>query len=127
MKICFLNIFLLFTVFFAKAQTNCNKIPLYPANHIRNPSLERLPGICVTSFSSVPNSNQTPLPTLIPFWQLPVNNYSGITYFGQCNNFIVWHDPQDFIVNPHMGPLYRPLVPLPIPDGNGVLGFRGDR
>src|SRR5687767_1146949 len=109
MKICSLNIFLLFTVFFAKAQTNCNNIPFYPADHIRNPSLEQVPGICVTSFTSSPNPNQTPLPSLITFWQFPVSNYSEIKYFGQCNNFTFWRDPQDYVINPNMFPVYYPL------------------
>jgi gliding motility-associated-like protein len=67
------------------------------------------------------------MPSIIPFWQIPVSNYLGIKYFGQCNNFIFPKDPQFYINNPTAFPRYLPLVPLPIPDGNGVLGFLSDR
>lgn len=128
MRTWLLYFFIFFSVSYSKSQTNCKKIPFYPASHIRNASLEQLAGSCYTTIYGAPNDSAHPaMSSIIPYWQIPVKNYLGIQYFGVCNNFIFSYRPEDFGPNSTGFPVYRPLVPQPIPDGKGVLGFLSQR
>lgn len=127
MKTCFLNIFLLFCSFFAKGQTNCNKIPFYPTYYIGNPSLEQVSYSCETHLNTSTSPLFIPMISIIPHWQEPVLDYLGLTYLGQCNRFYIPQDAISFSNNPGSFPLYDPLVPQPIPDGKGVIGLYSER
>lgn len=109
------------------AQTRvCDQLLFNKADHIRNGSLEQYSGYCYNSFSRIAGDRVNPvMSTVIRYWDLPVQNYFESLYFGKCNNF--YHPIQDaafYVANPTVGILYLPLVPLPIPDGQGVLGFQ---
>ena len=121
MKTWLLFFFLSLAIGNTVAQVNCNKMPFYPANHIRNPSLEQVNYSCETWLYTDTNASTIPMISIIPYWQNPVNNYHNLSYFGECNNFHVYIDPQYQIQNP--GVVHLPLVPQPIPDGKGVIGI----
>lgn len=113
----------------AFAQTRiCGQLLFHEADHIRNPSLEQVGGYCYSTISGAPNDSANPaMSSIIPYWQIPVKEILGINYFGACNHFTLPFDPQHFIVNTNSFPIYLPLVPQPIPDGKGVLGFLSQR
>ncbi len=112
-------LFFIFFIFFfnpAQSQTpDCNKFPFYPANHIRNPSLEQIVTSCEDHLGS-DSIRFIEMSKVIPFWQMPVSNYESVGYFGVCNNF--YH-----VIDPAYEPPHLPIVPRPIPDGRGVIGL----
>lgn len=110
----------------AFAQTPvCGPLMFHSADHIRNGSLEQYSGYCYNSFTRKSGDSINPgMSTVIWYWNLPVQNYLTATFFGKCNNFYQpAPDASFYAANPSAGPLYLPLVPLPIPDGQGLLGF----
>ena len=110
MKFVFLFLIAYYSISFASAQINCNKIPFYPVNYIRNSSLEQDSASCSLIISA---TNNTSLLSTIPYWQYPVYpNPMSVFYFGECNSFITATRYEVY-----------PVVPQPIPDGKGVLGL----
>jgi gliding motility-associated-like protein len=109
------------------AQDNCNKMPFYPADYIGNPSLEQVSYSCETDLITTTSPLFVPMISIIPYWQEPVLDYMGLTYFGQCNRFYIPKNPRDYSYENSGYPLYDPLVPQPIPDGKGVIGISSDR
>jgi gliding motility-associated-like protein len=127
MKLIFIIFFLFVIIVSVKSQTNCHKIPFHLTNHIRNLSLEQAPYYCFTTIYPPPDISHLPMSDIIPSWHLPTSDYTGVKYFGECSDFKLPFDVQDYLRNSNIMPIYLPYVPLPIPDGKGVLGFLSDR
>jgi gliding motility-associated-like protein len=109
------GIFLLwfsFLSFFLQGQDTCFQFPARFISIINNPSFEIDPISCKSGYF-----NEQGL--TIPFWTTPTNEVL-TGYLNSCTNFLV---PNDSIVNESFNNVYMymfPLVPQPIPDGNGV-------
>ncbi|RNI39090.1 hypothetical protein EFY79_05440 [Hanamia caeni] len=127
MKIWLILFSLIATARNTMAQDNCNKMPFYPADYIGNPSLEQVSYSCETDLITTTSPLFVPMISIIPYWQEPVLDYMGLTYFGQCNRFYIPKNPRDYSYENSGYPLYDPLVPQPIPDGKGVIGISSDR
>lgn len=121
-------LFLFILINFTQSQTaDCNKVPFYPADHIRNPSLESTESFCTFKLGADSGSIHSILMSkFIPFWQLPIRNAFTVEYFGVCNNFYHAVDPVAE-ADPRTTLVRNPLVPQPIPSGKSVIGLESQR
>ncbi|HLY69238.1 MAG TPA: T9SS type B sorting domain-containing protein [Puia sp.] len=109
------GIFLLLVSFLSLllyGQDSCFQFPARFVNIINNPSFEINPLSCNSGYF-----NEQGL--VIPFWTTPTNEVL-TGYLNSCTNFLI---PNDSIFNESFTNVYMymfPLVPQPIPDGNGV-------
>ena len=111
---------LLFCLFFMEGmcQDSCQKRPYRPINILSNPSFEDNAVPCSSGFQN------------IPFWFTPTNEVL-TGFLNACDSFKI---PDTTIISysfsqPNI--CLFPVVPLPIPDGNGVaavsdFGYGGD-
>jgi hypothetical protein len=122
MKNGLLIIFLCFPSILMFSQDNCDRFPIRAYNIIRNPSFEREGLPCASGFF-----NQAGL--TVPYWTTATDEM--VTgYLNACDNFLI--PDTTFIRASHTNRyvfLY-PVVPQPIPDGNGVaavtdFGYNG--
>lgn len=116
-----LILFILLTICFGQVQSQsngCNKFPFYPSDHIRNPSLEKVGPICYTYLASRETPYAAEMSSVIPHWRAPIYDYSGSVYLGKCNGFYI--PPQPTVSR-------LPLVPQPVPDGDGIIGILAGR
>ncbi|SRR5579871_37904 len=99
--------------FCMRSQDNCFQFPSRFINIINNPSFEVDPAAACTSGYFDEQG------LMIPYWTTPTDEML-TGYLNACTGFLV---PQNIIVNEAYNNVYMytfPLVPQPIPDGNGV-------
>ena len=95
------------------SQTDCFKFTSRPYNIIPNPSFELAGAGCTSAYVDQFGFS-------VPGWFAPTNEvFTG--YLNACTNFLI---PDSIILlatqnNPHIA--LFPIVPLPIPDGKGVI------
>jgi len=106
-----------------KAQTDCNIFPFRPVNYLRNPSFEKTAlSFCFDVMTGAPIS----LDRQVPNWY--VSQFGGgkdktVVYYGECNEYKVYYDPDYEKKNPGKYLRHYPLIPQPIPDGKSVIGL----
>ena len=107
---------------FLFAQSNCPTFPLIPINIISNPSFENSLSYCTTSYPKY-------LAIVAPYWY-NLNKDLQMVYLHSCSGYIVndsviyaaFNKNANQLADPQIINFY-PVVPLPVPDGNGVIGF----
>ena len=107
---------------FLFAQSNCPTFPLPPINIINNPSFENSLNYCATSYPKY-------LAVVAPYWY-NLNKDLQMVYLHSCSGYIVndsiiyaaFNKNANQLTDPQIINFY-PVVPLPVPDGNGVIGF----
>lgn len=100
------------------SQDTCGRRPYKPINVLSNPSFENLAANCSSGFQNIPS------------WFTPTNEMP-TGFLNACDNFQIADSAMISysFIDPNIC-LY-PIVPLPIPDGNGVaavsdFGYGGD-
>lgn len=117
--------------FILRAQTSCNTLLFKPVDHIKNGSLEQINTSCEKYLFTDTSRRSLSMKQLVPFWQSPMFLYQVINYLGVCNGFTLGYDDVTYDRNRSPGDnshlTHLPIVPQPIPDGNGVLGLLSNR
>jgi gliding motility-associated-like protein len=94
-------------------QDSCFKFPVKAYNVINNPSFELGALPCFSGYFDQPG-------LVVPFWTTPtVEMPTG--YLNACTNFLM---PDSLVISESFRTSYiflYPLVPQPIPDGNGII------
>jgi hypothetical protein len=104
-----------FLLFSLHSQNNCLQFPAKQVSFINNPSFEVDPANCTSGYF-----NEQGL--TVPYWTTPTNEVL-TGYLNVCTNFLI---PTNIIVTASNSNIYMymfPIVPQPIPDGNGVAAI----
>jgi gliding motility-associated-like protein len=112
------GIFLLwfsFLSFSLYSQNSCLQFPSRQVSFINNPSFEIDPANCTSGYFNEQGLS-------VPYWTTPTNEV--VTgYLNGCTNFLI---PANIIISESYNNIYMylfPVVPQPIPDGNGVAAI----
>src|ERR1700730_9379219 len=94
-------------------QNTCNQLPFKAINIINNPSFETNAASCSSGYL-----DQNGL--VVPYWYTPTIGIRTV-YFNSCSNFTI---SDSLVINEAQTDRFTilyPIVPQPIPDGNGVI------
>jgi gliding motility-associated-like protein len=97
----------------SQGQDSCYRFPVKPVSFINNPSFEISPLACTSGYLGQFNF-------ILPSWTTPTNEML-TGYLNACTNFLV---PDSLVLleaNTNVYSAFFPIVPQPIPDGQGVV------